>query len=381
MRPVWDDAPWAPLPALDGDVTADVCVVGLGGSGLAAVGEALRLGASVVGIDAASVAAGAAGRNGGFLLAGGAPFHHDLRARVGVDAAAALYRATVDELDRMTAETPDAVRRVGSIRLATTEEETADCRRHLAALESDDLPGEWYEGALGVGVRIPTDGAFQPMRRCRALAAAAVTAGATLHESTPALRIDCAEVVTPGGRIHAGVVVVAVDGGLEDLVPEVAGRVRSTRLQMLATAPTDEVEIPCPVYARWGYDYWQQLPTGEVVLGGCRDLFADDEWGAPAEPSADVQRALDVVLADVVGVRAAPVTHRWAGVVGYTADGLPVVDEIRAGVWAVGGYSGTGNVVGAVAGRGAVRLALEGDGTLVAPLRPTVTSWSATPPG
>ena len=35
--PVWDDGSWEALPRLEGDVTADVCVVGLGGSGLTAV--------------------------------------------------------------------------------------------------------------------------------------------------------------------------------------------------------------------------------------------------------------------------------------------------------------------------------------------------------
>ena len=29
--PVWDDAPWPALPTLEGEVEADVCVVGLGG--------------------------------------------------------------------------------------------------------------------------------------------------------------------------------------------------------------------------------------------------------------------------------------------------------------------------------------------------------------
>ena len=66
--PVWDDGRWTPLPALPGDVSADVCVVGLGGSGLACVLELLALNKRVVGLDAGSVGGGAAGRNGGFLI-------------------------------------------------------------------------------------------------------------------------------------------------------------------------------------------------------------------------------------------------------------------------------------------------------------------------
>ena len=48
--PVWDDGTWAGLQRLDADTTSDICVVGLGGSGLVAVDEALRLGKSVIGV-------------------------------------------------------------------------------------------------------------------------------------------------------------------------------------------------------------------------------------------------------------------------------------------------------------------------------------------
>jgi len=91
-------------------------VIGLGGSGLAAVAGLLERGLSVVGVDAGRVAAGAAGRNGGFLLGGPALFLHDAIKRWGADAAVGLYRETLAELDRLeTVLGPDVVRRVGSI--------------------------------------------------------------------------------------------------------------------------------------------------------------------------------------------------------------------------------------------------------------------------
>ena len=114
--PVWDVEPAPDLPRLEGDVEVDVCVVGLGGSGLACVGELLRLGARVVGVEAARVGGGAAGRNGGFLLAGLAPFSHEAVGRYGRETARALYRLTLDELDRIEQETPALVSRSGSLR-------------------------------------------------------------------------------------------------------------------------------------------------------------------------------------------------------------------------------------------------------------------------
>jgi gamma-glutamylputrescine oxidase len=361
--PVWDDEPWQPLPTLAGDVEADVCVVGLGGSGLSAVGELLRAGASVVGIDAGPVGGGAAGRNGGFLLAGLAAFHHHAAEELGRERAARLYRMTVDELERIADETPQAVRRTGSLRIASSAEEEDDCREQLRVMREDGLPMEPYEGPEGTGLLFPLDGAFQPLLRCRTLARRAVEDGARLFEGSHALSVSGSEVVTPAGRVRCGAVVVAVDGRLEKLLPELEGRVRTARLQMLATAPAPEVRFPRPVYYRYGFEYWQQLPDGRVALGGFRDRAGESEWTHEAEPSAWVQAEMERFLRERVGVRA-PVTHRWAASVGYSRGVLPVLDQLRPGVWAAGGYSGTGNVVGALFGRAAAQLAATGRSAL-----------------
>ena len=124
-----------------------------------------------------------------------------------------------------------------------------------------------------------------------------------------------------GGSVACESVLVCVDGALERLVPVLDGPVRSARLQMLATAPLGNEVASRPVYRRYGLDYWQQLATGEVVLGGCRDLGGADEWTTDAVPSESVQRGLDRLLVSDLGIHA-PVTHRWAGIVAYTANGF-----------------------------------------------------------
>jgi len=245
---------------------------------------------------------------------------------------------------------------MGSLRIASSPEEEDDCRAHLAALVADGFAAEPYRGPEGRGLLLPTDGFFDPRTRAMALASRAHAAGARLHERSPVVEIGDGEVATPGGRVRCQAVVVAIDGGLETALPELQGRVRTARVQMLATAPATEVSIRRPVYSRWGYDYWRQLPDGRVALGGGRDLAGDAEWGAPAEPTSTVQDYLDGLLSGL-GVRA-PVTHRWAGRVAFTADRLPVLEEVRPGVVAVGAYGGTGNVLGPLGGRAAARLAV-----------------------
>jgi glycine/D-amino acid oxidase-like deaminating enzyme len=114
------------------------------------------------------------------------------------------------------------------------------------------------------------------------------------------------------------------------------------------------------MYYRDGYEYWQQLPDGRIALGGFRDRGGDGEWTHDGSPSAVVQQHLERFLREHLGVQA-PITHRWAASAGYTETGLPVIAQVREHVWALGGYCGTGNVIGALAARGVAAAALDGD--------------------
>jgi gamma-glutamylputrescine oxidase len=368
----WDEfadvAAWLGLPRLDSDRSADACVVGLGASGLAAARALTDRGLSVVGLDAGRVAAGASGRNGGFLLGGPATFLHRAITAWGEDSAVGLYRDTLAELDRVLDEMPSAARRVGSIRLAglpgavrdDAEEgerlaELADCAAHAAALREHGFQVEPYAGELGAGLYLPDDAVMNPA--ARALRSALSLGGrAQLYEQTRVSAVHPGRVVTERGTVHAGLVLVAVDGRLEALVPELAGLVRTARLQMLATAPMPP-RLDCAIYGRWGYDYAQQV-DGRLFVGGGRDRFADDEWTWQAEPTPPVQGWIELVAARIAG-EPVPVTHRWAASVGFTADGRPLIARIGPGLVACGGYSGTGNLVGPLTARAAVELALD----------------------
>ncbi len=365
----WDEdavvASWPGRPALQDDLRADACVVGLGASGLAAVADLQARGLRVVGLDAGRVAGGAAGRNGGFLLGGPAAYLHSAARTWGAEVAVALYRETLAELELLSARLgPEVIRRVGSIRLAGlpgahSSEEWADCAGHSAALRACGIAVEEYDGPLGRGLYLPDDAAMNPARRALGLAAGI----GSLYENTPVTGIEPGRVRTPGGVVSAPVVIVAVDGRLDILLPQLAGRIRTARLQMLATAPVAP-RLPCPVYGRWGYDYAQQDDTGRLFVGGGRDWFAEDEWTDSTAPTEPVQAYIESVAARMAG-GPVEVTHRWAASVGFTPDGRPLVSEVLPGVVACGGYNGTGNLVGPVAARAAVALAL--DGTRPAP--------------
>lgn len=358
--PVWDDGAWVSLPALDGDATCGTCVIGLGGSGLTAIGELLARGEDVIGVDAFDVGAGAAGRNGGFLLAGAYDFYHDAVRLHGARQARAIYQSTLEEIHRIATATPDCVQFVGSRRIAANDTEIADCQEQMRVMRADGLQVEWYDGPDGVGLTLPSDAACNPLVRCRTLALNAIAGGARLFSRTSVKDVTRGRVMTTRGVVQCQRVIVAIDGKLELLLPELQGRVRTARLQMLATHPTSERSVPCPMYYREGFEYWQQLPDGSIALGGFRDRAGDGEWTADTTPANPVQALLEAFMRETLGVHA-PISHRWAASAGYSTTGLPVVEETRDGVWVIGGYSGTGNVIGALCGRAIVTLALDGN--------------------
>jgi glycine/D-amino acid oxidase-like deaminating enzyme len=268
-----------------------------------------------------------------------------------------MYSATMAERERLLAAFPSVARRTGYVRIAHDSEEQRDCRRHLEALRTGGFPAAWYDGPLGVGVLTADDGVIDPLARCRLEAAGVASRGAKLFEESPAVRLTSGSVDTEHGVVRCRLAIVAVDGALASVLPDLGDRVWPIRLQALASRPHPPGLIPHAVGTRWGWDYGQQLPDGTIVFGGCRDVDGEASRTADTSVTTEVQTALDRRFRDVFGVEA-QVTHRWSGTGGYTADGLPVMEEVRPAVWAVGGYNGTGNLFGAACARDVARLAL-----------------------
>jgi gamma-glutamylputrescine oxidase len=357
--PYWLDEPYEPRPPLAGAIEVEACVIGAGVGGLSCARRLAQRGVETLVLERDTVAGGASGRNGGFLLGGMAAFYVDARERYGREEARRIYARTLEaqeEIYALAAELglDDAVRRTGLLRVSASDEEAEHVRRHVAALNADGFPGELVDlpeplrGSFRNACLTEHDGALQPARWIRGLARAAEQAGARIHELTQVRGpVSAPEVVTPAGTVRARHVIVAADGALPALVPGVP--VRTRRLHMVATEPVAERLVRCPVYARWGYEYFQQTPDGRLLAGGFSDLDAERSYTDRDEGSPEVWDRIQRYLLEDLGVRA-PITHRWVGTVGYSRDGLPVVGEV-GGVYVAGGYSGHGNVLGYIAGR------------------------------
>jgi len=345
---LWLEEPREELPRRRFDGRAEVAVVGGGVTGCSCALTLAERGVRVRLYEAREIAGGASGRNGGFALRGATVPYDEARRDLGDQRARLLMELTERSLDRMEALAGDAFRRVGSLRLAYDEAERDALRREHDALCADGFAVEWVDelapplDRLYLGaIHHPSDGAIQPARWVRRLAAHAAAAGADLHEGE-AVRVEA---------LDADAVVVAGDGFTAQLLPELAAHVRPTRGQVLATEPLPERLYERPHYARGGYDYWQQLPDGRVVLGGKRDASFETEQTDVEATTGLVQERLDALGRDLLG-RQPVVTNRWAGIWGTTPDLVPLVGRVpgRRDVWVAGGYSGHGNALGLACG-------------------------------
>lgn len=345
----WLEERAEPLRAPRHEGEVDVAVVGGGVTGLSCALTLAEAGLRVRLHEARTIASGASGRNGGFALRGGAMPYHSARGTLGVERARALWRLTERTLDRMEGLAGDALRRVGSLRLAADMKERDELRAEYDALREDGFAAEWVDEPAGPlagrycgGILHPRDGALQPARWIRRLAAHAAEAGAEVRER---------DRVASLANLEAEAVVVGSDGYPSGLVGAVDGLVQPIRGQVVVTEPLDERLYERPHYARYGFDYWQQLPDGRLVVGGRRDTDIDREATAEEATTPAIQAALEDFVRELVG-RPVPITHRWAGIFGQTADALPLVGPVpgREGVWVSRGYSGHGNVLGLACG-------------------------------
>ena len=323
-------------------------VIGGGVTGCSCALTLAQRGVRVRLYEAREIAGGASGRNGGFALRGAAMPYDAAVEQLGREPAQRFMQLTEEALDRMAELAGDALRRVGSLRLAADETERDALHAEHDALQADGFAVEWVDALPAPLDRLyrgailhPYDGALVPARWVRRLARHAADAGVDVREHSP-VSVEAVE---------ADAVVVAADGFTASLLPELHELVVPTRGQVLVTKPLAQRSYERPHYARGGYDYWQQLPDGRVVIGGRRDAAFAHEQTDVEETTSLVQERIESLLEQLLGRRVA-VERRWAGIWGQTPDLMPLVGRVpgREGVWVAGGYSGHGNVPGFMCG-------------------------------
>jgi glycine/D-amino acid oxidase-like deaminating enzyme len=368
---------------LQGDRTADVCIVGGGFTGLwtAYYLKRDRPDLDVAIVEREFAGYGASGRNGGWLSSSFNGSRSAMARRHGPEAVVALSRAmqeTVDEvLSVCAAEGIEADQlKHGMLAVARNPAQQArlevdlpeerrwlpDPEGDLVALDAAEVRRRVHvEGALG-GAFTPHAARVQPARLVQGLAAAVERLGVAILEGTTATAAEPGIVRTERGAVRARYVLICLEGFTAGL----AGRRRTwlpLNSAMIATEPLDAA-----AWAALGWDsaellgdgahaymYAQRTADGRIALGGRGVPY---RFGSRTDRDGRTQDAtiaqLVGILRDMFGapVRDARIDHAWCGVLGVPRDWSPTVTLDRAtGLGMAGGYVGNGVATTNLAGR------------------------------
>ena len=288
------------------------------------------------------LAAGASGANAGIIAAGAGEAYAQRVRDYGREAAREIVGFTAETHDlleeALQGRSPHHRRR-GRETWPVDGEEAFLLEESAELLREDGFPAEWD----GRRFRQERDGEHSPVETVLGIAADAGPGAICEGVEVTALQSSAAGVqveAQDGSSCLADTVVVALNAYTPQLLPEVP--IAPTRAQAVATAPVDHLVAPCPQSRDHGYQYWNQIWNGRIVAGGYRNLALEEEVGYERAITATLQSALDRHLLDIGAD--APVTRRWAGIMGFTKGGLPIVGPApgRPGVYLCAGFNGHG---------------------------------------
>jgi glycine/D-amino acid oxidase-like deaminating enzyme len=370
--PLWLDPETRAFPPIPPELEVDVAIVGAGFSGLGAAWALRDEDMTAALLEARGVAGGASGRNVGFVVAGPAVRFRDSVHAVGLEQTLEIWeltrrnQATLGQIVDVLQIECGYLRR-GSMSLAASDEEWEEMLADFGAMRSAGIEVCRVERAM---LPVPFDRMYcggiyragnaeiQPASFLREVAGR-LGSRVSIYEGAriTALEHDGGWRLCAGSaQVRARRVILATNAYTADLVPL---PITPTRGQVLATEPLDRVVVPCPMHANRGFQYWRQTPDGRLVIGGWRDLAIGAEIGYGEVIHTGIHQALDRFAAAVLG-SAPRVAYRWAGIMGFTPDHMPLVGALPAldGISIAAGYSGHGVAMAFVCGMLVAEVAL-----------------------
>ncbi|MBX9912536.1 MAG: FAD-binding oxidoreductase [Pseudomonadaceae bacterium] len=335
-------------PVLQGEVQADVCIVGGGFSGLNTAIEMAERGLSVVLLEAHKIGWGASGRNGGQLIRGvghGLEQFENLVGREGVREFKLMGLEAVEIVRQRVAKySIDCDLTWGYCDLANKPsdyagfaEDAEELRslgyqhelRMVAPNEMHSVVGSerYVGGMIDMG-----SGHLHPLNLALGEAAAAASLGVRLFEESKVTRIDYGPEVcvhTALGRVRAKTLVLACNAYLNDLNSSLGGKVLAAGSYVIATEPLS-AELAASLIPqnmalcdqRVTVDYYRLSADRRLLFGGACHYSGRD----PADIGAYMRPKMLQVFPQLANVK---IDYQWGGMIGIGANRLPQIGRLK----------------------------------------------------
>jgi glycine/D-amino acid oxidase-like deaminating enzyme len=350
-------------PVLGADLTADVCVIGGGFTGVNTAIELAQRGLSVILLEARRIGWGASGRNGGQLIRG---IGHDVSGfakYVGEEGVRYLQQAGIDSValvgERVREHGIECDLRWGFCELANTAAQFAAFQGELESLAAlgytpetrlvapQDMAQVVGSGLYAGGLVDMGSGHLHPLNLVLGEAAVAESLGVRVFENSPVLELihgDTVQVRCASGTVRAASLVLACNAHLDELEPKLSGKVLPAGSYIIATEPLP-AELASQLIPqnlalcdqKVGLDYYRLSADRRLLFGGACHYSGRD----PADIAAYMRPKMLKVFPQLANTA---VEFQWGGKIGITANRFPQVGRLKQhpNVFYAQGYSGHG---------------------------------------
>ncbi len=358
------------FPPLQGELEADVCIVGGGFTGLSSAIHLRDKGYSVVVLEAQRVAWGASGRNGGHCSTGQRADQESLEQRVGREQARRLWDLGLEAVGTVTGLIDrfniDCELKSGDLHVASKRSHVDGLKAYADKLREDydyhearfvereELEQMTSSRRFHAGMSDGGGRHLHPLKYALGLARAARDLGAAIHEDSRVTGYHEGEQVvvrTDQGSVKARFMILACNGYLEHLSRPLAGKIMPINNFVLATEPLGEerarslIRDDCAMSdSLFVINYWKLTQDWRLLFGGGESYsrrFPSDIQGLVRNCMLGVYPELGDVKID----------YAWGGTLAITMSRMPHFGRLSGNVFFAHGYSGHGITIASLAGK------------------------------